>query len=603
MFLQLLAVLSWCVYAQVPDATTQVSCTGTLRVVSINSILGVQCTVQGMAAGSPVSVPFTDFGFAVSESNGGTTNMNPPNGSATMFSFQIQVLGKTGPFSLNNAVGAPVINFTVITSPGPLTELKCPSRQRVNETCNCTVIPRDATGAAVWVEASKFSFSGLDKNNRAMVWGPPSSALGNNFLIQATFPVSSVFTVTNGFSLPVLVAALDDPDTTSVVTCVPDVVPVSTITVCSLEPRKNSKSVTVLQSMFQLQGLNFGTVYSAITPEDQQVAGLGSRFTVTATVGPSNQAKPNANTGIFNFTDAVALPVPVTIIVDPDQTSVLTCSSNEVVAGGVLSCISTPRLVGVNVYCQTSLWQLSVDDKAGGSGDAVAKFSAISPATAGNSFHWTVTPNVNLLGTGVASAEIIINDGKSPQFVINVTAPITPDSTSMISCSSIVVRPAQPVQCNIFPKAGNVAVASRASAFNMSDAKGGAFSMIIPQAGKILNFTYTPKATTSGTVTLTNGVGSKLVITVSGTAPTTAVPTSPTSPTTPTTTRAPTPVARKPEEEGSGGGIGAGGIVGILLTLMVLGGGVGFFLYKRKKAAANKVMPLEANNYAPPTLI
>jgi len=354
---------------------------------------------------------------------------------------------------LTNTINATMINFTVITIPSPLTEFSCPSRQRVNETCNCTLTPRDATGAAVWVEASKFSFSGLDKTNRAMVWGLPSAELGNSFHIQATFPVSSVFTVTNGFSLPILVAALDDPDSTSVITCVPNVVPVSTITVCSMEPRRNSQSVTVLQSVFQLQGLNDGTVYSGITPEDQQLAGLGSRFTVTATVGPSNQAKANANTGVFNFSsDAVSKPFPITVIVDPDQTSTLTCEANQVVAGGNLKCTSTPKLVGANVYCQTSLWQLSVEDKVGGSGDAVAKFSAISPANAGNSFTWTVTPNVNLLGAGVTSAEIIVNDGKSPQFVVNVTAPITPDATTAMGCSLTTVRPLQQVACAIFPK-------------------------------------------------------------------------------------------------------------------------------------------------------
>jgi len=500
-----------------PDATSQITCNMPNGIVNVRSTWGAVCKAAAREAGVSKVTDFSVFGIDVSGSNGNVINVNPASGTKDSFDFQISVKDATGLFEITNTLGVAPIQITVVDIPTNMTEMKCDSVLNVTSQVNCTLTPRDLTGAQIWAESKIFFMSGVDiglATGGNIVWQSVTPAVGNYFTVLGTMPYSSVFGITNGVTSQLAqTAALDVPDNTTTMVCVPDVAVPEISPRCTITAKKAGFPIFTSYSAFTAGGVNRNAAFGAVRPVGSSFVDLGNVFSFDIVIGTSIQSEPFANTGVFPVSNGVSSDFLLTVVADPDSTARLTCESNQVVAGGPLHCTSTPRLQGTQIWSETALWVLSAVDILGQTGSTLGSFSSIIPLKSGpyeqlrhesnplvhlkdflvgNLFNWTFTPNA-VVPNQTFPFDVTLNDGRSPIFVVKVVAPQLPDATSNMSCTPTTLPLGNSTTCTIYANRNGVAAVAAGNAFTRTDGgNGGTFSPLTPTAGKVFTFTYTP---------------------------------------------------------------------------------------------------------------
>jgi hypothetical protein len=507
--LLLLAVTALLRVAAGADGTSSITCTMATNggIVNVRSTWGALCKAAAFDQGIAKAVEFSVFGLDVSGFNGNIINVNPPSGERSIFDFQVSVKDTTGMFQITNVLGVAPIPIIVVDVPTNMSTMVCDSILNVSTQVKCTLTPRDISGSQIWSEAKIYSMAGVDigtPRGGRISWQPLSPTVGSSFEVLGTFPYSGVFGVNNGVPGPLAnVAAVDQPDGTTTMTCVPAVVAVTDSPRCNIVARRGGVPIVTSYTAFSLSGVNKGTIFGRVRPEGSMFIDLGTSFGFDLIVG-DKAIEPFANTGVFPLSNGVsAQDFMMTVVADPDTTSSLTCESQQVVAGGSIECSSLPKLQGIPIWSLTSIWVLSVEDKLGQQGSLLGSFSSITPVTAGSFFNWSLTANA-IISNQTFPFDITLNDGRSPIFVIKMVAPELPDESSNMTCTPLSLAVGETTVCTIFANKMGMPVVAAKNAFSLTDAaNGGQFSPITPLAGKIFSFSYMP--TSQGTIALSNG--------------------------------------------------------------------------------------------------
>lgn len=599
-------------------------------VVEVRSTWGALCKASAFENGVSKQVEFSVFGLEVSGNNGNIVNVNPSSGEKSAFDFQINVKDTTGNFFITNILGVAPIPVTVVDIPTNTSSMVCDNVLNITQQVRCTLTPRDIYGLQIYAEAKIFSMTGIDiglyPQSGTISWSALMPSVGNEFIVLGTFPYSSVFGATNGVTSQVeKIAALDFPDGTTIMSCVPPVVQAVDAPRCTINARKNNVPIVTSYTSFTISGSNKGSTFQKVRPDGSSFIDLGSLFSFDFVVGSTMNTEEYANTGIFAISNNISnVDAMITVIADPDTTSKMMCSSSQVVAGGQLRCVTFPQLQGQSIYAQTSIWVLNVEDKIGQQGSDLGTFSTITPSPAGYFFNWTLTANA-IIKNQTFPFDITLNDGRSPIYEVRMVAPELPDSTSQMTCDPLTLVLGEVTMCTISVMKMNESVVSAANSFSVSDSNnGGTFSPLQPLAGKVLTFSYTPAS--KGSIPISNGLTpSPVLLFVSQATPTTGAPTAgapsapsaavpsatpsvslaPSAPSTPTVkvptvsvptsvkppSNAPTPV-QVPEDQG---GLGAGVIILIVIAVLLMAAG-GFFLYRRHQRGKVSHSEVEADD-------
>lgn len=525
---------------------------------------------------------FSDFGISMSGMNGEITNVNPSSGPASYFTFTVKIFDTTGPFILNNTLGIKPLDMIVWDEPDANSAMQCDTVLDVSQQIKCTIEPRNVYNQKIWSIASRFKMSAdsIGSVPSSINWTSPLPAVGNSFTVLGNINSSNIFIVKNGRSTgEIQVAALDDPDGTSTIVCDSFPIPVTTSAGCKISAKKKGIAIVANASEFSMSGINAGGTYSSIEVEAVspfKALGLGSVFSVKVTAGPFQQATSLGNTGVFNVAIGLnAPPAPLTIIVEPDETSTLACSSDQTAPGNTLRCNCTAKKIDTNVLSLAGVFQWTAKDSSGL--DAGAFTLPLDKPT--TSFGVALAVRQDL----TTPNRIFIENGKTAKGVeAAAVATTTPDATSNLMCPTKTLAGKASMTCSITVRAGNLPVFAKGSAFTLTDSPvGGTFGDLSDFAAQTFTFQYTASAT-PGSVSLSDGISrDPFILTVTQpVAPTPAVTPPSILPRVPTPKPGPAgPTPEAPTEAEAGNSNTLGATIAVITGLLCLV--VGYLLWRR----------------------
>jgi len=344
-----------------PDATSTISCTQSLLAVGESTT----CTLVPKQLG--VVIPTASGNFQLSAPSGTLSALTPSYGSAFTFTFTATTSATT-PITTGVGVAWPL---TITDTPDTSSTLTCDdSLLMIGIPTICTITPKREDQTII-ARASFFTPSATAGTVTA-----PAPLVASAFTFTFTAPTTTgPVTISDGSStFPITV--IDEPDTTSTLTCDDAMLMVGIPTTCTITPMRSSAPITT-----RAPPLTPSTTAGTVTAPAPLIA---SAFTFTFTA-PTTTGPVTISDGRHTF--------PITVYDVPDTTSTITCAPASIPGRAQSTCTITPKHASVAITAYATAFSPST---------SAGSLSALD-ASLGTSFTLTLTAPVTIQTVTVSS--------------------------------------------------------------------------------------------------------------------------------------------------------------------------------------------------------
>mmetsp|Transcript_21677 Transcript_21677/g.43014 ORF Transcript_21677/g.43014 Transcript_21677/m.43014 type:complete len:570 (+) Transcript_21677:27-1736(+) len=503
-----------------PDATSTVSCQGN------NANPGgtlPECTLNVQSKGNRVLKDFNWFAFTYGDEGAKVSNVQPPSGNAATFTFQVTVSNTTtgptfiGSSTLNNQVN---FSYYVWDIPDSTSQFSCDCKPgngncylKVGQSTNCTT-NATKSGKHIWTKSTQFTPADSKYYSFTDV-SPDGFSTAFHFTATAKDD-SNICFITDGISAEHWNTTITNkPDSTTTMDCSPLEIQVGKVIKCSLQPQTKGQPVYAHDTDFKFTGGNSKTGYP-------RISGVQKTFNDLAwSIGNCEDC-----TGLYQLSNGVSPPTPISVFDVPDGTTTLTCGqglpkNNDSLpmmgVGGTVDCVITPSISdsGHIIYSQSTIYAVVAQDKDGNAmaGTYSPADQTVLPTTVSNKFHFSLTPTAEYDKDNYLS----ISAGKGDSVKVKIVKLETADSSSVLDCNKTHTMEAKAtIKCTLQAKKSAASVFIAGSSIKLSDGDNdGKFSALTPAVGQNFTFTYTA-GDRNRKIVISDGVGNSYIVTITG---------------------------------------------------------------------------------------